>query len=106
MPAVELPPFSEAHRKAVASMRFCTPNVSRTLAWAWTDDVELVQVLVPGAGMTAAEQAKQGVGEHARVASATHYRRCSEPLAYEWEVHITHPDGVAYICDLVDERNA
>ena len=46
------------------------------------------------------------MGEHARVAAATRLRRSAEPLLYEWELAITHPDGVAFVCDLVAERRA
>lgn len=106
MPAIELPPFTDAHREAVKACRFTTPNVEHTLAWAWTDDDEIARVLVPGAGMNAAERAQAGADEHPRVASATYVRRSSDPLLYEWELTITHPDGVAFICDLVAGRDA
>lgn len=106
MPAVELPPFTEAHREAVRRMRFVTPNVAREGAWCFTDDVELVRVLVPGAGMNEAERLQHGADEHPRVASAVRYRRSSEPEKHEWELWVRHPDGVAFICDLVDERHA
>lgn len=99
MPAIELPPFTAAHREAVKSCRFYTPNVEHSMAWAWTDDVEVVRVLCLGAGMTAAERATAGADEHPRVADATYVRRCSDPELYEWELHITHPDGVAFVCD-------
>lgn len=100
MPAIELPPFTEAHREAVRACRFYTPNLEHTLAWAWTYDVEVVRVLVPGAGMNEAERQKAGADHHPRVAVATYYRRSSVPERYEWELGFTHPDAVAFICDL------
>lgn len=104
MPAIELPPFTEAHREAVKACRFYTPNIAHDRAWAWTDDVEIVRVLVPGAGMNAAERQAAGADEHPRVAGATHFRRSSVPEIYEYEIHFTHPDAVAFICDLCKVR--
>lgn len=100
MPAVELPPFTDAHREAVKACRFYTPNVAHDRAWAWSDDVNVVRVLVPGAGMNEAERQAAGADLHARVAAATLYRRSSEPDKHEWELAFTHPDAVAFICDL------
>lgn len=100
MSAIELPPFTEAHREAVKACRFYTPNIAHDRAWAWTDDDEVCRVLVPGAGMNEAERQKAGADEHPRVAAATHYRRSYEPLKHEWEIAFTHPDAVAFICDL------
>lgn len=105
MPAIELPPFTEEHREAIRRCRFVTPNQDHTQAWAWTDDDEVCRVLVPGAGMNAAERQAAGADEHPRVASATRYRRSSETQKYEWELHLSHPDGVAFICDLAAERH-
>lgn len=106
MPAIELPPFSEAHREAVKACRFYTPNIEHSMAWLWTADDEIARVLVPGCGMNEAERAASGAAEHPRVASATRVRRCADPPLYEWELHITHPDGVAFVCDLMAERDA
>lgn len=100
MPAIELPPFTDAHREAVRACRFYTPNVEHDRAWAYTSDVEIVRVLVPGAGMTEAERAKAGLNTADRVAGATRFRRSQVPEAYEWELAFTHPDGGAFICDL------
>lgn len=104
MSAVELPPFTEAHREAVRACRFYTPNLEHTHAWAWTDDVEVVRVLVPGAGMNAAKRQAAGADEHPRVGAATYYRRSSNPDLYEYEIGFTHPDAVAFICDLCAVR--
>lgn len=104
MSSADLPPFTDAHRRAVRDCRFVTPNTIRTRAWAITPDVETVRVLVPGAGMTAAERAKAGSDEHPAVASATHYERARGSGAWEWELTFSHPDAVAFICDLIAER--
>lgn len=104
MPAIELPPLTEAHREAIRNCRFYTPNMDHTHAWAWTDDVDVLRVLVPGAGMNAAERQAAGADEHPRVGAATLYRRSSEPLKHEWEIAFTHPDAVAFICDLCAVR--
>ena len=104
MPAIELPPFTEAHREAVKSCRFYTPNRAHDRAWAWTDSDDIARVLCPGAGMTEAERLKSLDANQARVASATRFKRCSEPTLYEWEIAFTHPDAVAFICDLCEVR--
>ena len=82
MPAVELPPFTDKQRAALRACRFVTPNLARTTAWAWTDDEATAATL----------------------GSYTKYRRSAEPLAYEYECHLTHPDAVAVVCDLVDGK--
>lgn len=102
MPAIELPPFTEAHREAVRACRFTSPLAGRARAIAFTCDVEVVRVLVPAAGMTEAERLKSGAAEHPAVATATHYRRSANPDVYEWELTFSHPDAVAFICDLAD----
>ena len=80
MPAVELPPFTDTQREAVRRCRFVTPNVARTHAWCLTED----------------EATAAAIGKYTR------YRRFAEPASYEYEIAVTHPDGVAFICDLVD----
>lgn len=104
MPAIEIPPLTEQHRQAIRACRFATTNIERSLAWAWSDDDETVRVLVPGVGLNAAERLAAGADQHPSVAAATRYRRSVEPEKYEWELHFTHPDAVAFIGDLVDER--
>lgn len=105
MPAVELPPLTAAHREAIKACRFYTPNIARDRAWAWSDDVEVVRTLVPGAGMNEAERQAAGAAEHPRVAGATHYRADTDTDRWDWELAFTHPDAVAFICDLTDARD-
>lgn len=76
----ELKPLPDGFRNALARCRFVTPNVSHTVAWAWTDDEETAKLLGGG----------------------TRYRRSSEPEKHEWECTITHPDGVALACELAE----
>jgi hypothetical protein len=71
-------------REAVRLCRFVTPNMARNRAWAWTGSEEIAGLL----------------------GGAARYRRSAEPEIYEYEITITHPDGVAFICDLVDARHA
>ena len=104
MPAVELAPMTDAQRDALRSCRFCTPNLARTHAWAWTDDPAIVALLVPGRTEPTAEEREAALALLAPVGSCTNYRRCSEPELREWEIHLTHPDAIALVCDLVDSR--
>lgn len=104
MPAIELPPFTTEHREAVRRLRFVTPSKDRAIAFGLTTNVELVRVFIPGAGMTEAQRLKRGAANHAAVASAGSYPRSVDPYVEEWEVKFTHPDAVAFICDLADER--
>jgi len=76
----DLKPLPDGYAAALARCRFVTPNLSHTLAWAWTADEEVAKLL--GAG--------------------TRYRRSAEPEVYEWECTITHPDGVALACELAE----
>ena len=106
MPAIELPPFTDTHREAVRRCRFLTVNLARTVAWVWTDDAKIVACLVPTRAIVPSpDGSEQAKSAHA-VGSATRYRRSADPDKHEWEITITHPDGVAFICDLVDGRDA
>lgn len=82
MPAIELPPLPDGWRSALERCRFVTPNLAHTHAWAWTTSEEDALLL----------------------GGATRYRRSSDPELHEWEVTISHPDGVAIACDLADSR--
>jgi len=106
MPATELQPFTAAHRSAVERCRFATPNLARDRAWLWTDDEEIVRLLVPTRSAVPSPEGAAPTEPAYAVGAATRYRRSSEPEVYEWEIIVTHPDGVAFICDLVDKRHA
>jgi hypothetical protein len=84
MPAIELPPFTETQRRALRSCRFVTTSLDRTHGWAWTDDEETAKTL----GHTSS------------------YVRSQVPYKREYEIHITHPDGVALMVELMEERRA
>lgn len=82
MPAIELQPLPEGWRAALERCRFVTTNMARDRAWAWTNSEEDAQLL----------------------GGSTRYRRSTEPLIYEHEVSITHPDGVAIVAELQEAR--
>ena len=103
MPAIEAP-FTEDHREAVRRCRFATPNLARDRAWLWTDDAEVVAALVPTRSAVPSAEGAAPTEPAYAVGSATRYRRSSGPDIHEWEITVTHPDGVAFICDLVDGR--
>lgn len=84
MPAIELEPLPDGFKAALARCRFVTPSLDHARAWAYPKSEEDAKLL----------------------GSYTKYRRCSDPEIHEWEVSITHPDGVALAVELCEAHRA
>ena len=80
MPAIELEPLPDGWKAALARCRFVTPNIEHTRAWAYPVSEDDAKLLGP----------------------YTTYKRSREPDVVEWEVAITHPDGVAIAVELCE----